>query len=51
MAAAAAADLGVWMTDLHASGAQNDGGLKREVLAQRKNSDMLLIAVTVLTST
>ncbi|MCB1667891.1 MAG: orotidine-5'-phosphate decarboxylase [Pseudomonadales bacterium] len=49
MAVAAAADLGVWMTDLHASGGRRMMEASREVLAQR-NSDMLLIAVTVLTS-
>ena len=49
MAVAAAADLGVWMTDLHAAGGRRMMEASREVLAQR-NSDMLLIAVTVLTS-
>ena len=48
-AVAVAADVGVWMTDLHASGGRRMMEASSEILAQR-NSDMLLIAVTVLTS-
>ncbi|WP_461518854.1 orotidine-5'-phosphate decarboxylase [Porticoccus sp.] len=44
-----AADMGVWMTDVHASGGRRMMEGAREVLEQC-NSDMLLIAVTVLTS-
>ncbi|MBQ0712542.1 MAG: orotidine-5'-phosphate decarboxylase [Porticoccus sp.] len=45
----AAADLGVWMTDVHASGGRRMMEDARNVLEQN-SSDMLLIAVTVLTS-
>ncbi|MGB8144650.1 MAG: orotidine-5'-phosphate decarboxylase, partial [Chromatiaceae bacterium] len=48
-ACAAAADLGVWMTNLHASGGRRMMEAAREQLAQRANPP-LLIAVTVLTS-
>ncbi len=48
-ACAAAADLGVWMTNLHASGGRRMMEAAREALAQRDNPP-LLIAVTVLTS-
>ena len=48
-ACAAAADLGVWMTNLHASGGRRMMEAARERLAQRANPP-LLIAVTVLTS-
>ena len=48
-AVAVAADLGVWMADLHASGGRRMMAASRDILEQR-NSDMLLIAVTVLTS-
>lgn len=44
-----AADLGVWMTDVHASGGRRMMEDARNVLEQN-SSDMLLIAVTVLTS-
>ncbi len=44
-----AADLGVWMTDVHASGGRRMMEDSRNVLDQC-GSDMLLIAVTVLTS-
>ncbi len=44
-----AADLGVWMTDVHASGGRRMMEDARNVLEQN-TSDMLLIAVTVLTS-
>lgn len=44
-----AADLGVWMTDLHASGGRRMMESAKEALEQ-SGSDMLLIAVTVLTS-
>ncbi len=44
-----AADMGVWMTDVHASGGRRMMEGAREVLDQ-SNSNMLLIAVTVLTS-
>ncbi len=48
-AVAAAADLGVWMTDVHASGGRRMMEASRRILDDR-GSDMLLIAVTVLTS-
>ncbi len=48
-AVAAAADLGVWMTDLHASGGSRMMEMSKKVL-EDCNSEMLLIAVTVLTS-
>ncbi|MEZ5529942.1 MAG: orotidine-5'-phosphate decarboxylase [Porticoccaceae bacterium] len=44
-----AADLGVWMTDVHASGGRRMMEGAREVL-EKCNSPLLLIAVTVLTS-
>ncbi|MDX2465647.1 MAG: orotidine-5'-phosphate decarboxylase [Porticoccus sp.] len=44
-----AADLGVWMTDLHASGGRRMMESAKEAL-EKRGSDMLLIAVTVLTS-
>ena len=44
-----AADLGVWMTDVHASGGRRMMEAARTALEQ-SNSEMLLIAVTVLTS-
>ncbi|MEH6469173.1 MAG: orotidine-5'-phosphate decarboxylase [Porticoccus sp.] len=44
-----AADLGVWMTDVHASGGRRMMEGARNILEQNGN-DMLLIAVTVLTS-
>ena len=44
-----AADLGVWMTDVHASGGRRMMEDARNVLEQN-SSDMLLVAVTVLTS-
>ncbi|TNF02846.1 MAG: orotidine-5'-phosphate decarboxylase [Gammaproteobacteria bacterium] len=44
-----AADMGVWMTDVHASGGRRMMEGAREVLEQ-SHSNMLLIAVTVLTS-
>ena len=44
-----AADLGVWMTDVHASGGRRMMEGARNLLEQ-SNSEMLLIAVTVLTS-
>jgi orotidine-5'-phosphate decarboxylase len=44
-----AADLGVWMADLHASGGRRMMESAKEVL-DKNGSDMLLIAVTVLTS-
>jgi orotidine-5'-phosphate decarboxylase len=44
-----AADLGVWMTDVHASGGRRMMEDAHNVL-QQNGSDMLLIAVTVLTS-
>lgn len=44
-----AADLGVWMTDVHASGGRRMMEGAKNALEQR-DSDMLLIAVTVLTS-
>lgn len=48
-AVAVAADLGVWMTDVHACGGRRMMEAAREQLVNR-GSDMLLIAVTVLTS-
>jgi orotidine-5'-phosphate decarboxylase len=44
-----AADMGVWMTDVHASGGRRMMEGARNIVEQC-NSDMLLIAVTVLTS-
>lgn len=48
-ACAAAADLGVWMVNLHASGGRRMMAAAREQLAQRRHRP-LLIAVTILTS-
>ncbi len=48
-AVSAAADLGVWMTNVHASGGSRMMNAARETLEQ-KGSPMLLIGVTVLTS-
>jgi len=45
----AAADLGVWMTNVHASGGRRMMAAAKQALEQH-GSDMLLIAVTVLTS-
>ncbi len=50
-AVAAAADLGVWMTNVHASGGSEMLNAARAVLADREAAERpLLIAVTVLTS-
>ncbi|MCL6417012.1 orotidine-5'-phosphate decarboxylase [Aestuariirhabdus sp. Z084] len=46
----AAAELGVWMVNVHASGGRRMMEACRDVLAQRTGSNPLLIAVTVLTS-
>jgi orotidine-5'-phosphate decarboxylase len=46
----AAADLGVWMVNVHASGGERMMVAAREILEQRKGVRPLLIAVTVLTS-
>ncbi|TVP90176.1 MAG: orotidine-5'-phosphate decarboxylase [Pseudomonadaceae bacterium] len=46
----AAADLGVWMVNVHASGGRRMLDACREVLDQRNGSRPLLTAVTVLTS-
>lgn len=46
----AAADLGVWMLDLHASGGSNMLLAAKEALSKYKEKAPLLIAVTVLTS-
>ncbi|ETN92907.1 Orotidine 5'-phosphate decarboxylase [Gammaproteobacteria bacterium MOLA455] len=48
-AVSAAADLGVWMTNVHASGGSRMMSAAREALEQQ-GSPMLLIGVTVLTS-
>ena len=48
-AVSAAADLGVWMTNVHASGGSRMMSAAREAL-QQQGSNMLLIGVTVLTS-
>ena len=48
-AVSAAADLGVWMTNVHASGGSRMMSAAKQALEQQ-NSAMLLIAVTVLTS-
>jgi orotidine-5'-phosphate decarboxylase len=48
-AVSAAADLGVWMTNVHASGGSRMMAAAKQALEQH-GSDMLLIAVTVLTS-
>ena len=49
-AVSAAADLGVWMTNVHASGGTRMMTAAREAV-ENHGGDMLLIAVTVLTST
>ncbi|HCS63235.1 MAG TPA: orotidine-5'-phosphate decarboxylase [Cellvibrio sp.] len=46
----AAAELGVWMVNIHASGGERMMIAAREVLARRTGKSPLLIAVTVLTS-
>ncbi len=46
----AAADLGVWMVNVHASGGERMMTAAREALAARSGAVPLLIAVTVLTS-
>lgn len=46
----AAAELGVWMVNVHASGGERMMLAAREILEQRSGSRPLLIAVTVLTS-
>lgn len=46
----AAADLGVWMVNVHASGGERMMLAAREILDQQSGSKPLLIAVTVLTS-
>lgn len=46
----AAAELGVWMVNVHASGGERMMAAAREVLEQRSRHRPLLIAVTVLTS-
>ena len=48
-AVSAAADLGVWMTNVHASGGSRMMSAAREAL-EKQRSEMLLIGVTVLTS-
>ena len=48
-AVSAAADLGVWMTNVHASGGSRMMNAAAQAIEQH-GSDMLLIAVTVLTS-
>jgi len=48
-AVCAAADLGVWMTNVHASGGSRMMTAAKQAL-EKQGSDMLLIAVTVLTS-
>jgi orotidine-5'-phosphate decarboxylase len=48
-AVSAAADLGVWMTNVHASGGTRMMAAAREAV-ENHGGDMLLIAVTVLTS-
>ncbi|HSJ49438.1 MAG TPA: orotidine-5'-phosphate decarboxylase [Gammaproteobacteria bacterium] len=49
-ACAAAADLGVWMMNVHASGGRRMMAAAREALEQRGGTRPLLIGVTVLTS-
>lgn len=46
----AAAELGVWMVNVHASGGERMMTAAREILEQRSGRRPLLIAVTVLTS-
>ena len=48
-AVSAAADLGVWMANVHASGGSRMMSAAREAL-EKQGSPMLLIGVTVLTS-
>lgn len=48
-AISAAADLGVWMANVHASGGSRMMAAAKQAL-EKQGSDMLLIAVTVLTS-
>jgi len=48
-AVAAADDMGVWMTDVHASGGSKMMEEAKNIL-DKNNSEMLIIAVTVLTS-
>ncbi|MFN3882559.1 MAG: orotidine-5'-phosphate decarboxylase [Nitrincola lacisaponensis] len=50
MAVKAAAELGVWMVNVHASGGRRMMEAARNVLAQQSQCQTLLIAVTVLTS-
>lgn len=50
MAVKAAAELGVWMVNVHASGGRRMMEAAANVLAQQSNSETMLIAVTVLTS-
>jgi len=50
MAVKAAAELGVWMVNVHCSGGLRMLQACREVLAQRSGANPLLIGVTVLTS-
>lgn len=46
----AAADLGIWMVNVHASGGERMMSAARNILEQRSGPKPLLIAVTVLTS-
>ena len=46
----AAADLGVWMVNVHASGGSNMMSAAREILDKNNHQETYLIAVTVLTS-
>jgi len=50
MAVKAAAEMGVWMVNVHASGGRRMMSAAREVLEQTPGCPTLLIAVTVLTS-
>lgn len=50
MAVKAAADMGVWMVNVHCSGGLRMMAACREVLAKRQGANPLLIGVTVLTS-
>lgn len=50
MAVKAAAELGVWMVNVHASGGKRMMEAAANVLAQQSQCETLLIAVTVLTS-
>lgn len=49
-ACAVAADLGVWMMNVHASGGRKMMEMAREALEQKGGTRPLLIAVTILTS-